>query len=584
MYHGSAGSLEEEASWTKLSNLENAQYGWSVGTAGDVNGDGYADVIVGAPYWDGGVPFEGAAWVYLGQEDGLASAPSWYKRSGNEDAQFGFSVGTAGDVNGDGYDEVIVGAPYWSKPQLYEGAAFVYAGSSSGVNSAPAWSKASDQEGAWFGYSVGTAGDINGDGYCDVIVGAPHWDDGEENEGAAWVYTGSLGDGLSSAPAWYMQINQEDAEFGFSVSTAGDVNRDGFSDVIIGSPYWEDDKTNEGRAWVYLGSLTGLSKIHQWHAESNTFTALMGFSVSTAGDVNGDGYSDIIVGAPYYGDDGLSNEGKAWLFEGSPSGVNAGYAWTRESGQDGAQYGYSVSTAGDVNGDGYADVIVGVPTMDTVVTSSGAVRLYHGSSSGLHTAYDWKGEGDQGGAWYGVSVGTAGDVNGDGYADVIIGAHEYNGSKIDEGKVFVYYGNGGRGVALNPLQRQYSNAPMARLGHTEYSHPTMMRLQVLQKTPFGRGAISFQFDIKAVGKPFSSDGLGSSSFYNEPYGDVISLWIASLNLATVYHWRARLLFDPATTPFMPATRWFTMPWNGIKEADFRTAGFRFYTPLVQRGP
>jgi hypothetical protein len=189
--------------------------------------------------------------------------------------------------------------------------------------SAPLWNKASNQVGAQFGTSVGTAGDVNGDGYADIIVGSPLWDGPEEDEGQAWVYLGWSG-GVHSAPDWYMDVDQEDAQFGYAVGTAGDVNGDGYSDVIVGAPYWEDDVANEGRAWVYLGSASGLLTSHDWHAESNNFTARLGYSVGTAGDVNGDGFSDVIVGAPYYGDGGLSSEGKVWVFHGAGHGGGRG--------------------------------------------------------------------------------------------------------------------------------------------------------------------------------------------------------------------------------------------------------------------
>jgi hypothetical protein len=221
-------------------------------------------------------------------------APAWYKRSNQSNAQFGYSVGAAGDVNGDGYGDVIIGASYWDDEEINEGGVWIYLGSSSGVVSAPAWYKHSDQADARFGFSVGSAGDVNGDGYADIVVGTPFWDHGQANEGGAWIYHGSQS-GVISAPAWYKQIDQVNAWFGYSVSAAGDVNGDGYSDVIVGAPYWEDDVTNEGRAWVYHGSANGLETTLAWHAESNLLGAGMGWSVATAGDVNGDGYSDVIA-------------------------------------------------------------------------------------------------------------------------------------------------------------------------------------------------------------------------------------------------------------------------------------------------
>jgi hypothetical protein len=150
--------------------------------------------------------------------------------------------------------------------------------------------------------------------------------------------------------------------------------------------------------------------------------------------------------------------------------------------------------------------------------------------------------------------------------------------------VFVYYGNGGRGVALNPRQLQYDTEPLALLGVTHSDSPTRFKVIVLQKTPFGRGSISIQLEAKQVGVGFNSRGSVKSFFMNGTHGQPRSLTLYQLELGARYHWRARVLFDSATTPFMPASRWFTMPWNGNSETDFRTVGFRFYTPLVLRAP
>jgi hypothetical protein len=584
VYHGGSDPLAEDAGWTKASNQENALFGTSVGTAGDVNGDGYADVIVGAPRWDGGQENEGAAWVYLGQATGLTSAPHWYRRSNNPGAEFGASVGTAGDVNGDGYDDVIVGAPLWHVPQTDEGAAFVYQGSSSGLSETapPLWNKPSNQAGAQFGTSVGTAGDVNGDGYADIIVGAPFWQSGGQERGAVWLYYGSAG-GPHSAPDWYTVGDQQEAQYGHAVGTAGDVNRDGYSDVIVGAPYWEDEAPNvsEGRAWVYLGSRTGLRHDLHWHAEGNNYIARLGHAVGTAGDVDGDGYSDVIVGGPGYGDDGLSQEGKVWVFHGSSGGLEASSSWSREGGQNGAHYGWSVGTAGDVNGDGYADVIIGIELWTGGLAYEGGASVYHGSIAGLGASPAWHGEGDQASAHYGASVGTAGDVNGDGYADVIVGAPNYNQVYPDEGQAFLYYGNGGPGVSLHPRQQHPGGTPLAHLGLSDNVDSFRVRLRA--GTPFGRGRIILECEAKPLGARFTgSDIQYWGDNQNAVPGTDKYIVPHDLLFGTPYHWRVRWRYDPATTPFMPASRWLTMPWNGWNETDFRTSGSRIMLPLLLR--
>jgi hypothetical protein len=223
-------------------------------------------------------------------------------------------VGTAGDVNGDGYDDVIIGAPWYSNGQSNEGAAAVYHGSATGLSSVPNWGDEGDQNTALFGTSVGTAGDVNGDGYADVIVGASWYDNGQTNEGAAAVYYGSAA-GLSLVPSWLGEGNQEAAVFGAAVGTAGDVNGDGYDDVIVGAPLYTNGQTNEGAAFVYYGSAAGLSPIAAWLGESDQEEADFGKSVGTAGDVNGDGYADVIVGAYSY-DHGQTDEGAAVVYHG----------------------------------------------------------------------------------------------------------------------------------------------------------------------------------------------------------------------------------------------------------------------------
>ncbi len=438
-YHGSAAGLSATPSWTAESDLAGADFGYSVGTAGDVNGDGYADVIVGARFFANGQTDEGRAYVYNGSAAGLLATPSWQAEGNQVSAMFGYSVGTAGDVNGDGYADVIVGAPWYASPEEREGRAHVYHGSASGPSLTASWTGESDQASAYFGWAVGTAGDVNGDGYADGIVGAPYYDNGQTNEGRAYVHHGSAS-GLSLTASWTGESDQASALFGWAVGTAGDVNGDGYADAIVGAPYHDNGQTNEGRAYVYHGSASGLSAAASWTAESNQASAYLGWSVGTAGDVNGDSYADVILGVPL-SDGGQTDEGRAYVHLGSPSGLAPAPSWTAAGGQTAAQFGVSVATAGDVNGDGYADVIVGAPYHDNGETNEGRAYVYQGSAAGLSLTASWTAEGDQVGALFGSPVGRAGDVNGDGYADVIVGAASYDNLQTDEGRAYVYHGS-----------------------------------------------------------------------------------------------------------------------------------------------
>ncbi|GMU87432.1 MAG: hypothetical protein AMXMBFR48_26730 [Ignavibacteriales bacterium] len=441
VYHGSASGLSATANWTAESNQTSAYLGQSVSTAGDVNGDGYSDVIVGAYNYDNSESNEGRAYVYHGSASGLNATANWTVESNLAGAYFGTSVCTAGDVNGDGYSDVIVGAPNYTNGQSLEGRAYVYHGSATGLNATASWTVESNQTQALFGYSVSTAGDINGDGYGDVIVGAYFFDNGQTNEGSAFVYHGSAS-GLSTSANWTAESNQELANLGYSVAIAGDVNGDGYSDVIVGAYNYDNDQSNEGRAYVYHGSASGLSSVENWSAEGNSYNSNFGFSVCTAGDVNGDGYGDVIIGAIYY-DNGEAGEGKAFVFHGSASGLSSTPNWTAEGNQVYVHFGFSVSTAGDVNGDGYGDVIVGARWFDNGHIDEGIAFVYHGSAGGLSTTENWTAEGNEHETEFGYSVSTAGDVNGDGYTDVIIGSYYYSNGSPNEGRADVFHGSAG---------------------------------------------------------------------------------------------------------------------------------------------
>jgi CSLREA domain-containing protein len=569
VYYGSATGLSTTADWTAEGDSTNDRLGWSVGTAGDVNGDGYADVIVGVPLYDIVGLIVGRALVYHGSATGLSTTAAW-TAEGDQAGYFGWSVGTAGDVNGDGYADVIVGTYNYGNGETGEGLASVYHGSATGLSTTPAWTAEGDQEDAHFGWSVGTAGDVNGDGYADVIVGALWYSNGENKEGRATVYHGSAA-GLFATPAWTAEGNKSSAFFGESVGTAGDVNGDGYSDVIVGADGYFNGELDEGRAFVYHGSATGLSTTADWTAESDKSGAYFGYSAGTAGDVNGDGYADVIVGAPgYYGSE--VDQGQASVYHGSAAGLFTTPAWIAEGDRADAYFGYSVGTAGDVNGDGYSDVIVGAHWYDNGETDEGGSTVYRGSAVGLPTIPTWTAESDQTYAQFGYSVGTAGDVNGDGYSDVIVGAPSYDDGQTDEGEAFVYYGNGGDGLPMLPRQaRSDGSAPIAHLGMSDSE--TSFQISLIGRNPAGREDVRLQYQVAPQGIPFTSTGIisGTSAWTDVlTTGVEITQTVNGLTPGTAYHWRVRLIYRPGNALGLPAGRWIHIPWNGWNEADLRT--------------
>ena len=407
VYPVTVDPLLGSSSWNDDSDQASAYFGFSVGTAGDVNGDGHSDVIIGAYGWDGGQTDEGKAYVYYGNDTGVDATPAWTVESNQTSAQYGFSVSTAGDVNGDGYHDIAVGARYYDNGQTDEGAVFVYHGFKTGLPLSANRLLDGDQASALFGNKVARAGDVNGDGYDDLLVASYYYDNGHSNEGRVWVFHGSSS-GLPTTSAWTAEANQTDALMGISCDGAGDVNGDGYDDVIVGSHLYDGGSTNEGRVWVYHGSASGLSASSNAVREVNQAEARFGFSVSTAGDVNGDGYSDVIVGAYLY-DEGQGNEGKVWVWHGSSSGIPNNSAWSAQGNQISGEFGRALGAAGDVDDDGYSDVIIGAAVYDNGQADEGRAWVYRGSGDGLKSSWDHSWQSNQTSAQFGTSVASAGD-------------------------------------------------------------------------------------------------------------------------------------------------------------------------------
>jgi hypothetical protein len=461
LFFGSASGLS--SFWFKAGGQAGAQFGYSVAGVGDVNGDGFADFVVGSPQSDdGGHVNNGRIDLWLGGAGGPAAAPSWTFASGQDFAQLGFAVAAAGDVNGDGYADILAGSDVWDGSFADEGRAWLFSGKSGVPASTPSWTASGGQAGAYMGDAVSSAGDVNGDGYADIIVGVYGWDDTRLDSGAARVFQGSA-DGLKATADWAVSPGQAFAQFGYSVSSAGDVNADGFSDVIVGAYLFDNGQNDEGAAFVYHGGPAGLSTSPSFTIEGNQPGAWLGYSVSSAGDVNGDGYGDVVAGAPAFSHP-EGSEGAAMVYLGGFSGLT-GVNFTLEMNQAGANLGWSVATAGDVNGDGYGDVVVSAPFWDDTVTDRGGVFVSYGSAPGPGPLTQIGAGVGQGSGRFGNAVASAGDVNRDGYSDVVVGCEywsNFSGSRA--GKIFLFYGSSG-GLSTTPSAWAPEGSALWQLGH-----------------------------------------------------------------------------------------------------------------------
>ncbi len=428
-------SLEED----KLTASDGAGTDWfgnAVSRAGDGDGDGYDDLIIGA--WGSGTA--GAAYVYYGSATGIDGA-SEQKPTASDGAYgdtFGCSVSDAGDVDGDGYDDLIVGAYQDDDNGLSSGSAYVYYGSATGIDVRREDKLiASDGFGYdHYGFPVSGAGDVDGDGFDDVIVAASAHDD----SGAVYLYYGSA-TGIDSGSEHELTASDSyrGDYFGCGISDAGDVDADGFDDVIVGA-YGDDDRGGEsGGAYVYFGSATGIdvSREHKLLASDGADYDYFGNAVSGGGDVDGDGYHDVIVGAQA-DDDGGSLSGSAYVYYGSATGID-GSREDKLVASDGAasdRFGFPVSDAGDIDGDGFDDLVVGARYDDNL----GSAYVYYGSATGIDSGSEYKLVSSDGAIsdMYAEALSGAGDVDGDGFDDLVIGANKDDDNGLDSGSVYVY--------------------------------------------------------------------------------------------------------------------------------------------------
>jgi hypothetical protein len=382
LYPLTGAPLVSSPTWTATGENDDDALGWSDGgtciaSVGDVNGDGYADLVVGAPYHDAEGVNKGKVYVYRGSPSGPSVIPGFTATGHTDWDQLGHGVAGVGDVNGDGYADILVGAPGVDAGGNAKGQAYLYPGGSGGLSSSLAFTITGQADYDALGLSVGGAGDVNGDGYADVLVGAPLARVGGVSRGQAYLYMGD-GGGLSSSPTFTATGRADGDQLGAPVTNAGDVNGDGYADILIGASGVDAGGSDRGQAYLHLGGSAGLSPSPAFTITGQADYDGLGFSVGGAGDVDGDGYADVLIGAPGV-DAGGSGRGQAYLYLGGSSGLSSSPAFTITGQSDDDNLGISVAGAGDVNGDGYADILIDAPGAPGG-TYKGQVYLYLGGS------------------------------------------------------------------------------------------------------------------------------------------------------------------------------------------------------------
>lgn len=378
----------------------NDQFGWNARNIGDVDGDGAADIVTSAPTKVLGGQPAGRIYVYSSGTGALL-----WSVDGAPGDRLGVGAEGAGDTNADGVPDVVAGAPG-------AGYASVYSGRDGAVLLTVRGEAATDA----FGRQTSGVGDVNGDTHADFIVGAPNNGAGGQNAGRAYVYSGKDG-------ALLLTLTGERARDRFGSSVGGAADGASFK-LLVGAPGAGPNST--GRTYVY----NGLSTAPQFVIEAGaTGGGAMGaMFVAVPGDVNGDGAIDV-----YASDfmDGAKGAGAGSVYV--RSGVDGTPLLTLSGEGPGENFGSSISVAGDVDGDGHADLIVGAWQYAAAAASGGRAYLYSGKTGTRLATYTCRTPGDT----FGFDATSVGDVDGDGTIDLLITSAWSGVSGFNSGRIFV---------------------------------------------------------------------------------------------------------------------------------------------------
>lgn len=490
IWRGSATSISGTGNTTLAAPARSGNFGDSV-SGGDVDGDGFSDVFVGMPGDDTASTDSGMVYMYPGSSSGTSTTSSWnYNGAVNE--LCGTSVDASRDIDGDGYNDLIVGCGTAATAGYYSGSMRIWHGSAAGLSGSPDLTIDGNSTYDLLGYHALWAGDLNGDGNLDAA-----------NGGGSSGATVSIidGDGSTLSATVTETIEPDDGDsFGYAIGAPGDVDGDGYDDLLVG--------TEDGTYSLVLGGSTGMvydwDCDWSWHGYSNEYAGgwfdhgdwdgdgvndmaiglysygarvtyglsggptaydflyASGDRMGAMGDFDGDGLADIVTGDEDYSS---ANAGQLTFFPGDGTRTATASTWTYTEPTSSANLGADLNRAGDVNGDGIEDLIAGAPYDKTGTVSAGGAQIFWGNSAGFAAAPDWEAFGTANYDKFGQSVTGLGDVDGDGTDDVAVGCPGCDslGSYMGEVQLFL-----GGFTGLSATADQVWGLPVAVENYTGY--------------------------------------------------------------------------------------------------------------------
>lgn len=379
--------------------------------------------------------------------EAFAGAPAWTTPIPTADRTPVWHVALDADFDRDGRRDALVSAAGWAGVASNGGRALLYRGTPAGLDSVPRVIAQGEYASQMLGALVVCPGDVNGDGWPDALVGTQYPGASPARVGELQVLAGGPG-GLTSNVPWRVDGGHDWTAFGEGTAPIGDVNRDGCADLAVAEHDWNDRARSQGRVLVFLGSKSGPRAAPDQVLTDGAQGERFGHWVRGVGDVNGDGYGDVLIGAPTWKGRGAV-VGCVLLYLGGPRGLSPAPA-TRIAGmEEGDAVGFAQTFVGlgDVDGDGYADVAIGAPGHSGRAAGVGEVRVYRGGPRGLEPRPSWVHEGWCSESAFGRTV-AAGDVDGDGRVDLVIAAPNYGRTKDEQGTGAVCVFRGVGGRAL----------------------------------------------------------------------------------------------------------------------------------------